>query len=498
MTPFPLPIPTTVAEPQPAQDIGGVVVTFRCATELAGYAVPVIDRLRQRHRAKGVEHGLSTPFGFSRWLLRQDGEAQFAITSPGHAGGEGTGGTTDDLTVALWVEASQADAVHRAAVHRHPVDFSSAVSFTRAAMTAVEGGGSGELVLHRRRPSAHGDSGWVVRTADPSSGDDKGEDVQVAAGRLVEIAPHLVPYLALPVGTVVRVAEGRFLGAWWTASKTGTITAADHQLLDEEGHGPGVRRGDDAAPSRTTVERVIEEVTLRARAHPDLAGLAESVLLGFADAGTPLAAGSRLESSYVTYSLAAGDDGGVLLVTAPDFSSPSAYREGRSDDLTAALEVEAEQATLARRAGVEPEPVRAADVIAIQQGALDDLTHHRPTSYVMEREARAPGSESLADGARRSGWSITTPSAQSERSRAVVHVDAGELQACDDIFAPYYMLPVGTLLEFAHGNLHSAHLVDEGGLEALARQHPERSMHDLLATGEVSRPLFDPHGTHAP
>ncbi|UUZ45968.1 hypothetical protein LP422_08860 [Janibacter limosus] len=186
-------------------------------------------------------------------------------------------------------------------------------------------------------------------------------------------------------------------------------------------------------------------VTLRVRAHPDPAGLAEAVLPGFADDGSPLAAGARPESSYVTYSLAEGDDEGVLLVTAPDFSSPSAYRERTSDDLTAALEVEAEQAALARRAGAEPEPVPAADVIAIQQGALDDLRHHRPTSYVMQREARAPGSESLADGARRSGWSITTPSAQSERSRAVVHVDAGELQACDDIFAQYYTLPVGTL-----------------------------------------------------
>lgn len=250
----------------------------------------------------------------------------------------------------------------------------------------------------------------------------------------------------------MRVAEGRFLGAWWTTSKDGTITAADHQLLDEEGHGPGARRGDDVAPARTTVERVSEGVTLRVRAHPDVAGLAEAVLLSFADGGSPLTAGSRLESSYVTYSLAEDDDENVLLVTAPDFSSPSAYREGKSDDLTAALEVETEQAALARRAGVEPEPVLASDVIAIQQGALDDLTHHRPTSYVMEREARAPGSEFLADGARRSGWSITTPSAQSERSRAVVQVDAGELQAYDDIFAPYYALPVGTLLEFAHGN----------------------------------------------
>lgn len=238
MTPFPLPIPTTVAEPQPAQDLGGVVVTFRCAPELADYAIPVIDGLRQHHRTKGVEHGLSTPFGFSRWLLRQDGEARYAITSPGHTGGEGTGEITDDLTVALWVQASRADAVHRAAVHRHHVDFSGAVSFTPAALTAVEGGGPRELVLHRRRPAADGDSGWVVRPADPATGDDEGEDVQVTAGRLVDIAPNLVPYLALPVGTVVRVAEGRFLGAWWTASKDGTITAADHQLLDEEGHGP--------------------------------------------------------------------------------------------------------------------------------------------------------------------------------------------------------------------------------------------------------------------
>ncbi|UUZ45969.1 hypothetical protein LP422_08865 [Janibacter limosus] len=148
MTPFPLPKPTTVAEPQPAQDLGGVVVTFRCAPELAGYAVPVIDRLRQHQRAKGVEHGLSTPFGFSRWLLRQDGEAQYAITSPGHAGGEGIGGVTDDLTVALWVEASRADTVHRAAVHRQHVDFSSPVSFTPAALIAIEGGGPHELVLH--------------------------------------------------------------------------------------------------------------------------------------------------------------------------------------------------------------------------------------------------------------------------------------------------------------------------------------------------------------
>lgn len=481
-----------MAEPQPAQDLGGVVVTLRCAPELAGYAVPVIDRFRQHHRAKGCGARHVDPLRFSRWLLRQDGEGEYAITSPGHADGE----VTDDLTVALWVEASQADAVRRAAVHRQHVDFSSEVSFTQDALTAVEGGAPTELVLHRRRPAGDDDSGWLVRTADPSIA--RTEEVEVRAGLLVGLAPHLVPYLSLPVGTVVRVVEGRFLGAWWTQSQDGTITAADHQLLDEEGHGPGVRRGDEAAPARTTVERAAGGVTLRARVHPELAPLAEAVLMGLGGDGSPLQAGRRLPSTYVTFTLADSDEGGVLLVTAPDFSSPSAYRERTSEDLTSALLVEAEQTQVARRAGVEPEPVLADDVIAIQRGALDDLTYHRPTSYVMERVARASGSESLADDARRSGWSIIAPSAQSERTRAVVHVDAGELQACDDMFAPYYALPVGSLLEFAHGNLHSAHLVDGGGLEALARQHPERSMHDLLASGEVSRPLFDPHATHAP
>lgn len=52
MTTFPLPLPSTQPEPQPAVDLGGgTVATLRCAGEVAPFARPVVDRYRRHHEA---------------------------------------------------------------------------------------------------------------------------------------------------------------------------------------------------------------------------------------------------------------------------------------------------------------------------------------------------------------------------------------------------------------------------------------------------------------
>ena len=54
----------------------------------------------------------------------------------------------------------------------------------------------------------------------------------------------------------------------------------------------------------------------------------------------------------------------------------------------------------------------------------------------MERYELDPGTDTLTYGTRRSGWSIVTPSAQTDEERALRNIDAGELQACDRTFGP--------------------------------------------------------------
>lgn len=108
----------------------------------------------------------------------------------------------------------------------------------------------------------------------------------------------------------------------------------------------------------------------------------------------------------------------------------------------------------------------------------------------MERYELDPGTDTLTYGTRRSGWSIVTPSAQTDEERALRNIDAGELQACDRTFGPYLALPVGSLLTIAGGELHSAHLVDHAKLAEVFERGEYRTMGEVLASGEASRPLF--------
>lgn len=149
--------------------------------------------------------------GFTFWQLRQDRETQFAITAPDYATEDFVDATTDDLTLALWIEAAQADTLSRADVDGAPIDMAMGVTFTKATLTVVERGRTDELVLVRRPSTSEHDSGWLVRTAEKSFLRNK--EVEILAGLLVQTAAYLVPLLALPTGTMARVADGRFLGA---------------------------------------------------------------------------------------------------------------------------------------------------------------------------------------------------------------------------------------------------------------------------------------------
>lgn len=108
----------------------------------------------------------------------------------------------------------------------------------------------------------------------------------------------------------------------------------------------------------------------------------------------------------------------------------------------------------------------------------------------MERYAHDPGHDVLTDGTRRSGWSITTPTAQTDEERTLRKINAGELQACNVMFTEYYGLPEGTLLQFAGGKLVEGHLVDQAALGAIAERDPSRPLGEILRSGEASRPLF--------
>lgn len=231
-------------------------------------------------------------------------------------------------------------------------------------------------------------------------------------------------------------------------------------------------------------------MTLQARIDPAIAPLAGGIVAAFAaGAAGPLRAGAQIPSSYATFTLELGE-GGTLLITTPDFSSPESYRNATTDDLTAALWTHAAQTTMVRQAELEPQRTRAGATIAIQRAAMEALVMGTPVLCLMERIPSADGEGRLADGTTRSGWFITSPVAQTGEERAILNIDAGELQACDPIFAPYYALPDHVLLEFAGGRLAAGHLLDPVLFDEAASQSTAMTMGDLLGSGTVSRPLF--------
>lgn len=481
MTSFPLPLPATdsVRGEQPAVDLGGAVLRYRCADEVAPFAGPVIERFRHYHASGAPLDGQRTIVGFTVWQLRQSGPPhEYWITACDYDSDDIIDVTTDDLTFALWIEASQVDVVGRVGAHGEQVDVSSRVMFTKAALSVVDKGRPDELVLERREPKDEQDSGWFVRTAERSVLRNK--EVEIIAGVMAGTTPYLLPHLALPVGSVVRFAAGRCLGIW---------SGQDDLLVDGDGTRVASPEPSRAAVDLEVLTETVDGVTLQARIDPAIAPLAGGILAAFAaGAAGPLEAGAQIPSSYATYTLRQGE-GGTLLITTPDLSSPESYRTATTDDLTAGLWAHATQTKVTRLAELEPQRTRAGMTIAIQRAAMEALVMGTPVPYLMERIPSEDGEDRLADGTTRSGWFITSPVAQTDEERAILNIDAGELQACDPIFTPYYALPDHVMLEFADGQLAAAHLLDPTKFDEVIAGDPRRTMGDLLASGEVSRPL---------
>ena len=130
-----------------------------------------------------------------------------------------------------------------------------------------------------------------------------------------------------------------------------------------------------AATELTTIDEVVDGATLRLRGSPQLAPLAQGALAGFAGgAAGPLVAGARLDLAYSPFVLEEGE-GSVLLITAPDFSSPEAYRGDFTDDLTGALRGAATQARMVNPSSwsgsaTSPSPTatRGADSVTLASG----------------------------------------------------------------------------------------------------------------------------------
>lgn len=459
MSAFPLPLPEgdVIRGEQPAADIGGVILRYRCADHVASFARPVIERFRQYHASGEPLEGLRTMVGFTMWRLQRSGPAEYRITAADYHSDDLAEVTTDDLTFALWIEAAQADAIDRAGASGDAVDFTTGMRVTKPALTVLEKGRPDELVLERRRPTTDDDSGWLVRTAERSVLRNK--QVEVMAGIVAGVAPHVLPYLRLPADSVVRVAGTRHVGL--------EVSGVDHALQ--------------------TLRATIGGVTLTAKALAQLAPVVQGVLDEFAAAGE-VVVGSRVESGYVPYVADVGE-GENLRVVCPDFSSPRDYHRTVTDDLSVPLSTHVVQAFAVKEAGVGGRDTRADASIAIQAAVLDDIVAQRPVTLMMERMDHGPHPE-IPGVTRRSGWFIRKPVAGlSEDQRAVVDIDAGELQTMEPGLAKYYCLPKGTLLQFAAGELVSAHLVDHARLYEAIQRDPSQTMGVLLAEEDIATPL---------
>lgn len=440
MAAFPLPRPTGALVDLPPVDVDGAQFRVSCAPELARFAIPVLDRWIWRHEREPAAGGQATGVGFSIYWIRQRGPGQFQVQTSDYDRADEPDdlveNLTDDLSAALWIEGSQDDVLQRTNVEGTPLSFTDEVLIEKAALDVMDDHPEQPLLLERLHSWDEDESGWIVSVPGTTSRRAR-RTVPIIAGLLVSAAPYLIPYLRLPGGSLVEIADRAPRGVWWTSQRdldaAGVKRAGDafdrlvrggvsKQLLGAGGNGTGAGRqqtgpagqpasGPQAsaaapptsAPSapgpaprggqhereeevatigsmlpipqdpRITFEEQQDGVRLVAKTAPQLDQIARAMMGFFFERGRDEMRDGA--SIQVGYNIFWLQQIGQsdFQITAPDFSDPAQYRSRRTDDLTAALWAHGMQFIVTRAAAAQGDVTYLSDEVSVQQAVIDDL-----------------------------------------------------------------------------------------------------------------------------
>ncbi|GAB3297367.1 hypothetical protein EK0264_15945 [Epidermidibacterium keratini] len=516
-TPFPLPRPTSEPVSVPING-GSFQLILRVAPELIGETRDIVDRVFAMAEAGRLTDGEPTMLGFNPYWLSQTGPQQFTVLTFDYRDTDNFQRTrTDDLTTALWIEAAQRDVVLRSGVGVAPSEVTLSVTVQRAAMDVLASGGNDSLVLARlSAPTPQQveagearDSGWTLSTSEEAKRRGRRTE-EVVSGRLVSLAPSIIPFLALPAGSAAEFNGATFRAAWQqttpirvfldgsgagagrSAEEPAAPMPADASAPDGPGVGtPGVAAPtDEPAAGLQTQEHQVGELTLTTKSSTELAPNAASVVSHFARR-TPeeLRDGFAIGLGFNVFSLQQTGET-THAIMAPNYADPMSFHRERVDDLTVALRIAAAQAEVVRDAGVQASNTTMSDEVSVQRAAFDAYRSGAPEPLVFERVPLPQDQQVSAEGRRRSGWMLSVSRATSDNERMLQGIPAGTLVAMMPALVPFLQLPDDCVLSFAGQQFQNGYQIDSAKIVELATAHPGASMGELITEHGAGRRIL--------
>ena len=165
--------------------------------------------------AEALKDGASLQIGFNYFQLKLTGERELTVLSPDFDDPRTIRSTlTANLTKALWVHLMHATVAGTTGLTVDDTFLLDDVAIQQAVVTALADGEDIEMLFERlplsddQRFFHDGTrrSGWMLTTPHPVEGEDARRLRNVDAGALLALAPGVIPYLGLPVGTTVHLS----------------------------------------------------------------------------------------------------------------------------------------------------------------------------------------------------------------------------------------------------------------------------------------------------
>lgn len=177
-----------------SQMINGTEFTFAAEEALLGQLRPLLAAL-EKLPPEDLRDGFVIEGGFSAFILQKTPQG-YRIRVPDYLAGP-FAATTDDLTLALWVQLEQADLLRRYGIEGRAVRFDDEIAVAKGALE--------KPVVCMQRFADLGGAGWCIRAvetgADGAPAAEAADEYEaVYAYRLLRLRPALLKALVLPVG----------------------------------------------------------------------------------------------------------------------------------------------------------------------------------------------------------------------------------------------------------------------------------------------------------
>lgn len=149
-----------------------------------------------------LSDGFSIQVGWSVYYLQGKGNGEFKLTAPDYSK-DPFKDTTEDLTLALWVQLEQGHFLRKLKVDGLTTKYSDKIILTKGVLELEE------IYLQRSGEVEKGDSGWYIG---PVEDNDTAELYALYAYQILKIKPEIIQVLALPNEFMV-VFEGKEIKA---------------------------------------------------------------------------------------------------------------------------------------------------------------------------------------------------------------------------------------------------------------------------------------------